>query len=954
MKYCFLALFFLLSLSETLFAQKATDILIKDEFYNNQPLNRVYDDLQQKYNFKMVYDAELLKKYRLTYWFVNIKMEAAIKTSLKELDAHDLKYYLDNDEVFHIVLKTEKVDPNQVSVMQRGGKISISKQDAKALMPPPAASGMGDVKVKKNQPAVAQTAPAPKAEAPKKINKNPAPTKFNFTLSGRIIDNKSSETLPFATIFVKSKKTVIAQTNVDGYFTLLNVPSDTVTLQISYIGYKPTLFYLYPELPTTGLNFELEASNQELEEVVVLAEKNEVMKANETIGMFKMTPRNIRTLPNVGERDVFRAFQLMPGVSAANESSAGLYVRGGTPDQTLVLYDGFTVYYVDHLYGFFSAFNYNAIKDVQLFKGGFDSKFGGRLSGVAEITGKEGNKRELNAGGDVSLLSANAFVEGPIGDKFTVMFAGRRSWKGPLYNKIFSKLNSGTTQQQGFRPGGGGGGPFGRQQTATTVSSYFFDLNGKVTYRPTEKDVVTLSVYDGADKLDNSQNNGFNFGGASNRSFANTDLSNWGNTGGSLKWSRRWNTKFYSNFLASYSNYFSNRDNTTQFSLSDSRSVKFGSLEDNDLKDYSFKSDLEWKILPNHQLEFGTQLSELRIRYNYSQNDTTSILSKNDNGTLASFYLQDKIRWFNDRLVFTPGFRATYFSVTGKTYYEPRISATYQYDKQLKFKAAVGKYYQFAKQVTREDFSSGNRNFWVLSNGDYLPVSSAKHYIVGASYETKDYLFDVEAYYKDLSNVTEYTLRFTPQIGRGLSVNETFFTGTGYVRGIDFLIQKKFGDYNGWIGYTLAEAKNNIQQFSPQPFYANQDVRHEFKSINAYKWGHWDFALTWIFAKGKPYTSIIGGYSVKLLDGTTKDFTDPSAKNAQRLPDYHRLDVSATYNFAHGSVGFSIFNLYNRSNVWYKKFQVVQDDTTGEKTLLVTDVNYLGITPNITFSYKLR
>lgn len=947
---CFVVLFITNAL-----AQNTGDVVIKDEFYNNITLNKVYDDLQKKYNFRMAYDVELLKNYRLTYWFVNVKIEDAIKASLKELDERNLKYYVDNDEVIHIVLKSEKIDPNQVSVMQRGGKITISKKAAQAIMPPPTTGNMGQINVKKNEGVA--TIPDLTPTQTKSIGKNKGtiPQKRDFTLVGRVIDGKSSETLPFASVVVLSKTNVNAQTNVDGYFTLLNVPADTVTLKISYIGYKPTLFFLYPELPTSGLTFELEPNTQELEEVMVTAEKTEVMKANETVGMFKMTPRNIKTLPNVGERDVFRAFQLMPGISAANESSSGLYVRGGTPDQTLVLYDGFTVYYVDHLYGFFSAFNYNAIKDVQLYKGGFEARFGGRLSGVAEITGKEGNKRELNAGGDLSLLSMNAFVEAPIGDKITVLFAGRRSWKGPLYNKIFNKFNSGTTQQQGgFAPPGGG--RFGRQQAQTTVKSYFYDLNGKITFRPTDKDVVTLSLYDGADKLDNSQDTslgGFG-GGAGNGGFANTDLSNWGNTGSSFKWSRRWSDKFYTNVLASYSNFYSNRDNTNQITLSDSRTIKFGSLEDNDLKDYSVKADLQYKAHPNHLIELGTQITHNQLKYTYSQNDTTTVLDKDDKGTMASWYVQDKIKWFNDRLILTPGLRATYFDVTKKLYLEPRFSATYQYSKQLKLKAAFGEYYQFTKQVNREDFSSGNRNFWVLSNGDYLPVGLAYHYIVGASYETKNYLFDVEAYYKDLSGVTEYTLRFAPTIGRGLVASETFLTGTGYVQGVDFLVQKKFGNYNGWIGYTLAEAKNDIKQFSEKAFYANQDVRHEFKSINAYKWRNWDFALTWIFAKGKPYTSIVGGYSVKLLDGTTKDFTDPSAKNSQRLPDYHRMDVSATYNFAKGSIGFSVFNLYNRSNVWYKKFQVIQDDTSGEKTLLVTDVNYLGITPNITISYKLR
>jgi hypothetical protein len=273
----------------------------------------------------------------------------------------------------------------------------------------------------------------------------------------------------------------------------------------------------------------------------------------------------------------------------------------------------------------------------------------------------------------------------------------------------------------------------------------------------------------------------------------------------------------------------------------------------------------------------------------------------------------------------------------------------------LKIKGAWGIYNQFAKQVEREDISNGSRNFWVLANDSYLPVTTSRHYILGFSYELNDYLFDVEGYVKDIDNDSRYSLRFAPQIGRGLSAKETFFNGTGKVKGIDFLVQKKFGNYTGWVGYTIAQADKNIVLPSGETtFPSNFDVRHEFKSVNIYKLGRWDLGATFIYATGKPYTSIVGGYTVKLLDGSEKTFTDPSITNGNRLSDAHRMDVSATYNFGHGSIGFSIYNLYGRSNVWFKKYQTVTDPTTNDKYLSITDVNYLGFTPNITFSYKFK
>nr|ARK12459.1 TonB-dependent receptor [Fibrella sp. ES10-3-2-2] len=786
------------------------------------------------------------------------------------------------------------------------------------------------------------------------------PQQRNITVSGRITDAKNAENLPFAYVRVRNTK-LIAQTNVDGFFTLLNVPSDTCTLEISYIGFKDAIVALTPGESARRLVIELEQTRTDLDEIQVSGQKAEVMRAAETIGMVQLTPRNLTKLPNVGERDPFRALQLMPGVSAANESSAGLYVRGGTPDQTLVLLDGFTVYQVDHLYGFFSAFNYNALKDIQLQKGGFGAKYGGRLSGVAEMTGKEGSRKGFNVGGDASLLSVNAFVEGPIGTKVTVMLAGRRSFKGPLYTKLFDQFQT-TQSTQPQVPAGRG--RLNQLTTTQTVASYFYDLNGRVTYRPTDQDQVTLSVYNGQDYLDNSQNitlPAFNRGpnsttAAIGGSLSNTDLSNWGNTGSSLKWSRRWSDKVYTNTLVSYSNYYSYRNISNQVSIqrgpTTRNNANFGTLEDNNLVDQSAKTDLTWQPSASQEVEAGLQYSRLAIDYAYKQNDTLTVLGKNDRGQLFTAYVQDRIRLLGNKLILTPGIRLTQYGVTGKVYAEPRLAAVYQASQQVRLKAAVGEYYQFIKQVTREDISQGNRTFWLLSGTESLPVASAMHYIAGASYETAGYLFDVEAYAKDLSGVTEYTLRFAPQVGRGLVPRETFFNGTGTVRGVDVLVQKKFGAYTGWVGYTYAMAKSNIAAFGDQPYYANQDVRNEFKSINTLHYKRFDVAATFIYAGGKPYTSIVGEYSVKLLDGTSKTFTTPSGKNANRFPDYHRLDLSATYTFKQGSIGLSMFNVYDRKNVWYKKFTSVSDGSNSQ--LVVTDVTYLGITPNLTLSYRLR
>jgi hypothetical protein len=774
------------------------------------------------------------------------------------------------------------------------------------------------------------------------------PEKYNFTLTGKVIDITTRETLPFVNLSVKGTS-IGAATNVDGYFTLVNVPSDTVTIECTYIGYEKQTLFLNPTIPTKDLMVEMIISSQELKEVVVIGEKQDIMKTNEKTSMIKLTPIKLGTLPSMGEKDIFRAFQLMPGISAANENSSGLYVRGGTPDQTLVLYDGFTVYNVEHLFGFFSAFNPNAIKDVQLYKGGFDAKFGGRISSVVEITGKDGDRKDFNACADIGTLAVNSFFETPIGQKTSAIFSFRRSWKSPIYNKIFEQFN---TEPDNPMPG-----RFGQNEN-NSITSYFYDINAKVTYRPSEDELVSLSFYNGADDLDNSIEPSMGGGGMriSGFSMKSTDLTYWGNTGASIRWSKNWSNKFFTNGLGSYSNYFSKRDRSTGGSFIDpdgvSKSINRGIFENNNLLDYSTKIDCEYKRTHNHIIEFGAQTLYNSIDYTYSQNDTIAIIDRHTNGATLTGYLQDKMNFFNEKLLITNGLRYNYFANTSGNYFEPRAGASYQLTPKIKLKSSFGIYYQFAKRVIREDILQGSRDFWALADGNRLPVSSSTHYIFGFSYDTNNFLVDIEGYYKKLENLSEYSLRFDPKPG-SVSYEESFLVGSGFARGIDFLLQKKHGNFTGWIGYTLGEVINKFDAYGNYYFYASNDVTHEFKVVNSYKWLNWDFSATWVFATGKPYTAPEGGYQLTLLDGTVRDYINVSVKNGLRLPDYHRLDIAASYKFILGPnspavVSFSVFNLYNRTNSWYNEYEII------DYQVIETPVKFLGITPNINLTIKFR
>jgi ferric enterobactin receptor len=784
-----------------------------------------------------------------------------------------------------------------------------------------------------------------------------APDTLNYTLTGIIRDKSSGEALPSANIYVKGT-TIGTSTNTDGYFTLLKVPADTSTLIVQYIGYEKSEVFLTPKSVKKNLIIEIVPQMQALQNVTVTAYRDDIVFARKAeISTIKLTPKKLENLPSLGEKDIMRSFQLMPGISASNESSSGLYVRGGTPDQNLVLYDGFTVYHVDHLYGFFSAFNSNALKDVQLYKGGFESKFGGRLSSVTEITSKEGNQKSFNAGADLSLLSMNFYAEVPVGKKFSSFIAFRRSYKGALYNKIFDKFNTTTSTpiMQGM------GGRFSQNQQ---VTSYFYDLNGKFTYRPGDKDIISLSIFNGTDKLDNSSSSDIpSFGqSGSNLSMSSTDLTRYGNVGSSLKWSRKWNSKLYGNTILSYSNYYSHRDRTQNGTVIDanneSKADKNGILENNNLKDYSFKSDYQWDVTDFNQIQFGGFATHYDIKYNYAQSDTATILNRNKQALLGGIYLQSKLKFFNNKMQLLPGIRSSYFEITKKTYFEPRASVSYNLTDKITLKAAYGKYYQFANRVTREDILSGSKDFWVLSDGNSVPISSAVHYVAGITYESKNYIFSAEGYYKKIYNLTEYSLRINAS-PMGMNYDENFFNGYGFSKGIEFLAQKNSGNFNGWISYTLGKAMNHFDVYSNTYFPANQDVTHEFKIVGLYNYRRWNFSANWIFATGRPYTAPSGAYSITLLDGSSKDYFTVTSKNSLRLPDYHRFDISVNYKLFLGSyddkdrreigyIGFSIFNLYNHKNIWYKEYNIVNSK------VIETNVTYLGITPNLTISLKFR
>ncbi|MEM7374050.1 MAG: carboxypeptidase-like regulatory domain-containing protein [Bacteroidota bacterium] len=773
----------------------------------------------------------------------------------------------------------------------------------------------------------------------------------SYTMTGIVKAEKTGEPLPHASVKIQGTR-LGALTNTDGWFTILEVPVDQAeAVVVSYLGYAEKSIPLDPNIETQNLIIELSTSEYVVEEVVIEAGTKQVMKST-GMSQISLNPAQIQNLPSLGERDIFRTLQLMPGVSGTNESSSGLYVRGGTPDQNLVLFDGFTVYHVDHFFGFFSAFNPNAVKDVQLYKGGFGAKYGGRLSSVVELTGKQGNTSEFDLDAGVGLLSGNLSLEIPLWKKGSILLSGRHSYPGldnNLYNKIFDLF-----VEENVNP------------NVTDPSFQFYDANAKITLLPTDKDVVSVSFYNGQDDLDNSRVIDADRRRETPRGTVGvlihneiSDLLSWGNWGVSGKWSRKWNPRWYSNMVLAWSNYYSQREQiangeATIFRRDTmiTRPLNNSFIEDNNVQDITLRLDNELKITTNHTLEFGTQLTSHDISYLYTRNDTTEILNRKDLGDLYAVYLQD---------VWTPmkglevqgGIRTTYFEPTNQIYWEPRVSASYGLESGLTFKAAWGKYQQFTNRIVREDVLNGSRDFWVLADGNDIPVGEAYHYIAGVSYEKGSYLIDVEAYEKRMSGLSEFSLRFSQERrGATPSANELFFTGTGVARGVETLVQKTQGKYTGWISYTLSEVVHNFPDLSDYAYYALHHQQHEIKIVQSLELGNWILSGSWVYASGKPYTAPGGLYELTTLNGDEYGYINVGSKNSERLPDYHRLDLSASYTMkikrSRLQLGLSVFNLYNRRNIWYKEFEIQGNE------LIETDFQYLGTTPNLFLNFNLR
>ncbi|MDD8019175.1 MAG: TonB-dependent receptor, partial [Bacteroidota bacterium] len=566
-------------------------------------------------------------------------------------------------------------------------------------------------------------------------------------LSGFVRDKANGESIPFANVYIKELKIGTA-TNIEGYFALSNIPDGEYQVQISLLGYRSYSFTINTQNSKNIVqNVQLVDQSLQVNEVVISAEKDGEKRATQT-GRIVMQAKDIASLPTIGEADVFRALQLMPGVKAMSEISSGLIVRGGSTDQNLILLDGTVVYNPSHLFGFFSTFNNDAIKDIDLMKGGFPAEYGGRLSSVLNVTNIDGDRVSTHGKASISLLSTRVTGEGPLGNG-SWFLSGRRTYFDQFIS--MAKLNKGKDALPLY---------------------YFYDTNLKLNQDFGQDDKVSFVGYFGDDKL--------SWGIGENE--INITMG-WGNRTGAVKWTHVFDQTLFSNFTASYSRYVSNT------------AANFGGSkfeQGNSINDLSLRGDLDFFWTNDHLFKIGVWWSQYRVTYSFNGGGSApyEIIER---PAQFSLYAQDEWK-VDERWTLQGGVRFEYQDLSKQTGWGPRLNARYNIDDFSSVKFATGLYYQFLMAVPAgSDNGFSPFDIWVPIN-DKMNMSRSTDFVLG--YETRyfeGFNISFETYYKLFRNL----LYFRNEITYTKDVSELFFVGDGHALGGEFFIQKKIGDLTG-------------------------------------------------------------------------------------------------------------------------------------------------------------
>jgi hypothetical protein len=749
----------------------------------------------------------------------------------------------------------------------------------------------------------------------------------NYTISGTIKDSATGETLIGATVKLQELQTGTT-TNAYGFFSLTATEGD-FNLVISYIGYQ-TVTQPIKLNKNSQINVLLTSGNA-LTEVIISSNtrKNENVESAQ-MGLTRLDLSQVNNVPVIfGEKDVLKTIQLLPGVKTTGDGNTGFYVRGGNSDQNLILLDEAVVYNASHLFGFFSTFNSDAIKDVNLYKGGMPAQYGGRLSSVLDIKMLDGNDKKYTVQGGIGLIASRIKVEGPIvKDRGSFMISARRT-----YADVFLKLSP--------------------DSTTRGASLYFYDLNAKVHYRLNDRNTIYLSGYFGKDVLGLKDN----------------FETNWGNQTATLRLNHIFNNKLFLNTSAIYSNY-----NFTVQSFSSNNDFKVHSK----IRDFNLKEDFEYFLSSENTLHFGINGTHHNIQPGDISSSNNSAVNpqtiQSRDGIESSVYVSDD--WhvgnrlnllFGLRLatfsLFGPGTFTTYNAndqpIASQTYssgqvvksytnLEPRFSASFKFDDQHSVKASYNRNTQNINLISNSTASSPT-DLYVMSSNNIKPgISDQVALGFFKNSVNNQYEFSTEIYYKKLQNQIDY--KNGAQLIANQDVESQLVYGEGRAYGWEVFFKKRYGRLNGWIGYTLSKTENRFNAINNGNYFAaKHDRTHDMSIVGIYKLSdRWTISSTFVYGTGNAVTYPHGKY---LVGGLTTLYY--SERNSDRLPAYSRLDLGATFEGKqhkrfHSSWTFGLYNAYNRKNPYTITFQ---DDPNDKNRTQAVKTSLFGRIPSITYNF---
>lgn len=723
------------------------------------------------------------------------------------------------------------------------------------------------------------------------------------SISGFVKDAESGETLILANLRI-SGSLLGAATNTSGYYTITGLPAATYTILVSYIGYQSQEIQIDLSADEhSRLDIELSPLGFEVGEIVVTAEADSEEEQRQ-LGASRMQTATIRKLPTILEPDVFRSLQLLPGVKAASDYSSGLYIRGGSPDQTLILLDRTTVYNPSHFFGVFSTFNPDAIKDVRLFKGAYPASYGGRIGSVVDIYNKDGNRNSRHGTVSLGLLASRAMIEGP--HKWgSWMLAVRRSTVEPILAVARNADVNGIPD-----------------------TFYFIDANGKLNLDLSQNDRVSMSFYAGKDVVV-----------VPIVEDVNAEL-RYGNETFSVNWTHLFSDRLFSNFTFTRSHYFSNP------------SFEFASTyseQDNQVTDYSVKGDFEF--IPDSRRSFKAGFWGGQFRFDllneFDSVDVFSLRTRSlyGNGFAESIY-RPSAQW-----TITTGVRGSYFENGSFFRVEPRLSIERRLTDRLFAQFGTGRFHQFLTLVSNEAFSG--LDVW-LTSAAKVPPAHGDQFVTGLKYRSDSgFRLEWEGYYRTMQNL--FTLDpFLPDVA-GLDYHEMFIFGKGYAWGSEVFVEGRIGPFTGFAGYTYGKTRRRFPAINEDAYYAPKyDRTHDLNVTGSTQLTTtWQLTAVFNYATGQAYTEPSSQYRL-----THSPFQVPDTNvlvspfNGARLPAYHRLDVGATKTGrlfgAEYELQLQVVNVYNRSNIWFPFFEFEDDGSVTRE-----DVPQIPIPiPNVAFTLK--